>query len=59
MKIHIFLFNEIEFMLKNKNCQWGKKTSFPLKFIFPHSIFFLQIHFMLVHFQENDTYIIF
>ncbi len=45
-------------MLKNKNCQWGKKTCFRLSLFFSLH-FFLQIHFMLVHFQENDTYIIF
>ncbi len=34
------LFNEIEFMLKNKNCQWGKKTCFRLSLFFSLHFFF-------------------
>ncbi len=52
-----FYLTKLSLCLKT-NLSMGKKNLFLLKFIFLTPFFFLQNHFMLVHFQENDTYII-
>ncbi len=52
-------FYEIEFMLKNKSVNGVKKNLFSLKFIFLTPLVDFFFDFILGHFPENDTYMIF